>query len=90
VIAFGICLLAAAGVSRPGSEAITELDEIRLAWPSPECVRSSTRSSERRERYITRRANSPAPQANSSQWRFSGDAGETEEVRSIACYTAGG
>jgi hypothetical protein len=40
VIAFGICLLAAAGVSRPGSEAITELDEIRLAWPSPERVRS--------------------------------------------------
>jgi len=33
MIAIGICLLAAGHVSRPGSEAMTELDEI--VWPAP-------------------------------------------------------
>jgi hypothetical protein len=40
VIAIGICLLAAARYRDRGSEAMMELDEIRLAWPSPERVRS--------------------------------------------------
>jgi hypothetical protein len=44
MIAFGICLLAAARYRDRGPRAMTELDEIRLAWPSPERVRSSKRS----------------------------------------------
>ena len=35
MIAIGICLLAAGHVSRPGSEAMTELDEIRAESPTP-------------------------------------------------------
>ena len=44
MIAFGICLLAAVSYRDRGSEAMTELDEIRLACPSPERVRSSKKS----------------------------------------------
>jgi LDH2 family malate/lactate/ureidoglycolate dehydrogenase len=36
MIAIGICLLAAGHVSRPGSEAMTELDEIRADQPPPQ------------------------------------------------------
>ena len=35
MIAIGICLLAAGHVSRPGSEAMTELDEIRAESTNP-------------------------------------------------------
>ena len=44
-----------------------ELDEIRLAAPRRSVCDPRRDQRERWQRYLTRRANSPAPQANSAQ-----------------------
>jgi hypothetical protein len=84
-------LLARRGqVSRLGSEAMTELDEIRLACPSPERVRSSKRSA----RAVRTLHGCGVPIALRHRiirhsdvfWRCRA----RKEGRSIAGYTAGG
>ena len=61
MIAIGICLLAAGHVSRPGSEAMTELDEIRAEStnPRPKTRTHGSRTRQRIQQHPTRARGGP-------------------------------
>ena len=61
MIAIGICLLAAGHVSRPGSEAMTELDEIRAEStnPRPKTRTHGSRTRQRIQQHPTTGARGP-------------------------------